>query len=72
MNAKIIGIILLLIVLVIFAIQNTATVPIKFLIWGFETTSVISILASFLIGLVVGWLISWIGPRKEKSPTPPL
>jgi len=72
MNAKIIGIILLLVVLVVFAIQNTATVPIKFLIWGFETTSVISILASFLIGLVVGWLISWIGPRKKKSPGPPL
>lgn len=72
MNIKIIGIILLLVVLVIFAIQNTAIVPIKFLIWGFETTSVISILVSFLIGLVMGCLISWMGPRKKKNlpPTP--
>jgi len=72
MNIKIIGIILLLVVLVIFAIQNTTTVPIKFLVWEFQTTSVISILVSFLIGLVTGWLISWIGPKKKKSPAPTL
>jgi uncharacterized integral membrane protein len=57
MNAKIIGIIVLLAVLVIFAIQNAQPVAIKFLFWGFETTAVLSILASFLIGFFVGWLV---------------
>lgn len=70
MNAKIIGIIVLLVVLVIFAIQNAHPVPIRFLFWGFETTAVLSILASFLIGFLVGWLISWIGPKKKKDSTP--
>ena len=69
MNAKIWGIIVLLVVLVIFAVQNTQTVAIKFLFWGFETTAVLSILASFLIGFLVGWLLSWIGPGKKKDPT---
>jgi len=70
MNAKIIGIIVLLVVLVIFAIQNAHIVPIKFLFWGFETTAVLSILVSFLIGFLMGWLISWIGPKKKKDSTP--
>jgi len=69
MNVKIIGIIVLLVVLVIFAIQNAHPLPIKFLFWGFETTAVLSILVSFLIGFLVGWLISWIRPQKKKTST---
>lgn len=67
MNAKLIGIIVLLVVLVIFAIQNAQPVAIKFLFWGFETTAVLSILVSFLIGFLVGWLVMWVGPRKKKD-----
>ncbi len=67
MNAKIIGIIILLVVLVIFAIQNPQSVNINFLFWGFQTTAVLSILVSFVIGFLVGWLILWLGPRKKKS-----
>jgi len=39
--------------MVIFAIQNTQTVKIQFLFWGFETSSVLTILVSFLIGVLV-------------------
>ena len=67
MNAKIIGIIVLLVVLVIFAIQNAQSVRINFLFWGFETTAVLSILVSFVIGFLMGWLILWVGPRKKKT-----
>jgi len=67
MNAKIIGIIVLLVVLVIFAIQNPQSVRINFLFWGFETTAVLSILVSFVIGFLMGWLILWVGPRKKKT-----
>jgi uncharacterized integral membrane protein len=67
MNAKIIGIIVLLVVLVIFAIQNAQPVSIKFLFWGFETTTVLSVLVSFVIGFLIGWLILWMGPRKKKT-----
>jgi uncharacterized integral membrane protein len=65
MNAKIIGIIVLLAVLVIFAIQNAQPVGIKFLFWGFETTAVLYILVSFLIGFFVGWLIMARGRNRK-------
>lgn len=74
MSAKVIGIIVLLLVMVIFAIQNTQPVAIKFLFWGIETSAVLSILVSFIIGFLVGWLVLWAGSgrKKEKeSPSPP-
>ena len=67
MNAKILGIIILLVMVVIFAVQNTQTVNIKFLFWGFETSAVLSILISFFIGALVGWLMQWIGAGKKKA-----
>ena len=57
MNAKAIGLIVLLIFVVIFSIQNTQPVAIKFLFWEFSTSAVFSILASFIVGFLVGWLI---------------
>jgi len=73
MSAKLIGIIVLLVVMVIFAIQNTQSVAIKFLFWGIETSAVLSILVSFMIGFLVGWLVTWAGSGKKKekeSPSP--
>ena len=70
MNAKVIGIIVLLVVLLIFAIQNAHPVPIKFLFWGFETIAVLSILVSFVIGFLVGCLVMWIRPRVKKDSAP--
>jgi len=67
MNVKILGIIVLLGMMVIFAIQNTQTVKIQFLFWGFETSSVLTILVSFLIGVLVGWLMKWIGSGKRET-----
>jgi uncharacterized integral membrane protein len=67
MNAKMIGIIVLLLVMVIFAIQNTQPVAIKFLFWGIETSAVLSILVSFMIGFLLGWLVLWAGSGKKKE-----
>ncbi len=72
MSGKVIGVIVLLVFLVIFAIQNTQPVTVKFLVWALETSAVLSILASFL----VGWLVWWTGPSRPKKEqpkkTPPL
>jgi uncharacterized integral membrane protein len=57
MNVKVLGLIILLILLVIFAIQNTQAVGIKFLLWGFSTSAAVTILMSFIIGFLVGWLM---------------
>jgi uncharacterized integral membrane protein len=68
MSAKLIAIIVLLILLLIFAIQNIQPVVLYFLFWKISTSSVVSILVSFLIGLLTGWLLTMIGRMKKKSP----
>ena len=72
MNAKLIGIVILLAFLVIFAIQNYHPVTVKFLFWAHETSMVLVLLVSFLVGCLVGGLALWIGGAKKKnSPLPP-
>jgi len=66
MSAKVISLIVLLILLVIFSIQNTQPVAVKFLFWEFSTSAVVSILASFIIGFLVGWLICVFRPKEKK------
>lgn len=68
MSAKLIAIIVLLVLLLIFAIQNTQSVVLNFLFWKISTSSVLSILVSFVIGLLIGCLLMMIGRMKRKSP----
>lgn len=73
MNAKLIGIIVLLALLVILAVQNYQPLTLKFLFWTFETSAVLTLLVSFMIGFLVGWLVTWAGSgkKKEKASSPP-
>ena len=68
MRAKVIAIIVLLILMLIFAIQNTQPVVLNFLFWQIFTSSVLSILVSFIIGLLTGCLLMMIVRMKKKSP----
>jgi len=68
MSAKLIAIIVLLILLLIFALQNTQSVVLNFLFWQISTSSVLSILVSFVIGLLIGCLLMMTGGMKRKSP----
>ena len=68
MSAKVIAIIVLLILLLIFAIQNTQPVVLNFLFWQIFTSSVLSIPVSFIIGLLTGCLLMMIGRMKKKNP----
>jgi uncharacterized integral membrane protein len=70
MNAKLIGIIVLLALLVVLAIQNYQPLTLKFLFWSFETSVVLVLLVSFLIGALVGGLILWMGRGKKKDLPP--
>jgi len=70
MSAKLIAIIALLVLLLIFAIQNTQSVVLNFLFWKISTSSVLSILVSFVIGLLIGCLLMMIGRMKKKSSLP--
>jgi uncharacterized integral membrane protein len=44
----------LLILVVLFTLQNTETVPISFLFWEFRISRVLMILTIFVIGVLVG------------------
>jgi uncharacterized integral membrane protein len=70
-NAKLIGMIILLALLVICAIQNYQPVTVKFLFWTYETSTVLVVLVTFLIGGLVGGLRLWLGGTKKKTPPLP-
>ena len=65
MNAKLIGIIVLLALLVILAVQNYQPLTLKFLFWTFDTNVVLALLVSFGIGCLAGALVAWIGVGKK-------
>ena len=65
MNAKEIIAIVLVILLVIFAIQNTQTVDIRFLFWQISTAAVLGILVSFGVGFLAGWFFRLSRKKKE-------
>jgi uncharacterized integral membrane protein len=67
MSAKVISLIVLLVFLVIFAVQNTQPVVVKFLFWQISTSAVLSILVSFVVGFLVSWLIWVVDATKRKS-----
>ncbi len=67
MNAKLIGIIVLLVLLVVLAIQNYQPLTLRFFFWSLETSLVLVLLVSFLIGALVGGLVLWIGRGKRKD-----
>ncbi len=66
MSSKVIALIILLVFLLIFAIQNTQSVVIKLLFWEISTSAALTILVSYLIGFLTGWLVMVLKPRAKK------
>jgi len=72
MNARLLGIVVLLGLLVVLALQNYQPLTVRFFFWTFETSMVLVVLVSFLIGCLAGGLAIWVGGGKRKnSPRPP-
>jgi uncharacterized integral membrane protein len=65
MKTKLIGVIILLVFLVVFAVQNAQPLTVKFLLWEFNTSAVLSIFISFLVGFLIGWIIGLTKPEKK-------
>ncbi len=53
----------LLILVVLFTLQNTETVPISFLFWEFRISRVLMILMIFVIGVLVGISFNYLKQR---------
>ncbi len=65
MGPKVIGLIILLVFLLIFAIQNTQSVVVKLLFWEISTSAALTILVSYLMGFLTGWLLMLLKPRAK-------
>ena len=46
----------LLLILVIFSVQNYEIVPINFLFWSFKVSRAIVIFGTLIIGIIIGWI----------------
>jgi putative membrane protein len=66
MPVKTIVFIVLAILIVIFTIQNTQVVEIKFFIWQTSISKALVLLSTLFIGIILGWLITWAGYSRRK------
>jgi len=67
MQAKMIGLVVLLLVLLIFALQNTQPVAVKFLFWETTVSAVLTILVSFILGALTGVLVFLMRPKRSRK-----
>ncbi|MFA5069363.1 MAG: lipopolysaccharide assembly protein LapA domain-containing protein [Candidatus Omnitrophota bacterium] len=51
-------ILVLLLFLVIFTVQNYEVIKIQFLFWSFQTSRAIIIFSTLFIGIIIGWIIN--------------
>ena len=58
MNLKLIFTLVLLLLVVLFSIQNFAVVEIKFLLWSFEMSRALLYFLIFAVGLISGWMVN--------------
>ena len=68
MKSKIVIIILLAVLLIIFVLQNTEVVTIKFWFWGMSIPRALLLFVTFAIGLIIGLMVPTT--RKVKSVDP--
>ena len=61
------GLILALIgLLIVFAIQNVATVEVNFLIWNLKLPRALLYFIIFAIGALIGWLARYFATRPDR------
>ena len=66
MSAKTIVFIVLAILIVIFTIQNTEVINIKFYPWEKSIPTALILLGTLFIGIILGWLLTWTGYSRRK------
>ena len=58
-NWKLALVLILLVLSVIFTAQNYEKVSIQFLFWSFQTSRAIIIFSTLVVGVIIGWTISY-------------
>jgi putative membrane protein len=56
---------ILLLLLVIFSVQNYEMVQVRFLLWSFTTSRALVIFGTLVIGMIIGWLGFYIWEKNR-------
>jgi len=70
MKTKVIILTIIIILFTIFVSQNTDIIPLNVLFWKFEMSTIVVISITFLIGLIIGFILvsMFTVPKKKKKP----
>ena len=67
MNYKVYGAMAVLLLVVVFAIQNSAVVKVRLLFWSVSSSLALLIVVLISLGLLAGWLLGSLARRPSKS-----
>ncbi|MFO7656455.1 MAG: LapA family protein [Bacteroidales bacterium] len=67
MRAKLIIGLILMLLIVIFTLQNSVSVPIKFFVWKYEMPVALIIVISLAVGVILGLLYTFTRNKPEQT-----
>ena len=68
MKSKIVIIIVLAVLLIIFVLQNTDMVVVKFWFWDASIPRALLLFVTFAVGLIIGLMVPTSSKRKDPEP----
>lgn len=68
MDWKTVVVVLLVVLFVIITIQNTEVASFSFLFWQIHMSRIVMLLITFVIGVVAGYALAFVGRRKSRQP----
>jgi len=73
MKTKILFLMFLVVLFTVFVSQNTNIIPINIFFWKVDLSTIVVISISFLIGMILGFIIISLfsNPKKKEIVTPP-
>lgn len=67
MKAKLVVSIIILILVLLYTLQNTEAVTISFAVWTFSASKAIITLGTFLAGIILGFVLGKLDTRGKKK-----
>ncbi|MBI4620770.1 MAG: LapA family protein [Desulfobacterales bacterium] len=65
MKIKSIIILVLVALLVIFLLQNTEVIEVRFLFWQISMSRIVLLFSTFIVGLITGWFLRILTSKKS-------
>lgn len=70
-DLRLIGALVITVLIVIFTLQNTDAVLVRFFLWTLATSRALLIFVVLAIGIVLGWLLRSLKSRKSQGRSTP-